>query len=186
MRTSPRIVRVLFLLSLLCGLAAPGAHAQEAPPPASSGLGFGLKAGFGLEPDQFVVGAQFSLGQPISIFRVVPNIDIGFGHTTIDFNVDFLVRLLDENTAVALYGGGAPTVAYVNKSGAGDEWTFGFSLVAGIQVPPHRQQYGLALRASVRFQRDSNLVGGQADRSLPRHHDGNRDLRLPFQTRFEP
>jgi len=135
MKTSAGILRILILLCLFSGIAASGAHAQEASNEASSGLGFGLKAGFGLDPDQFVIGAQFSLGKPVSIFRVVPNIDIGFGDTTIDFNVDFLVRLLVENTPVALYGGAAPTIAYVNRKGAGDEWALGFSLVAGIQVP---------------------------------------------------
>jgi len=153
MKTSHRIVRVLFLFSLIGGFAASGAHAQEASSETPTGLGFGLKAGFGLDPDQFVIGAQFSLGQPVSIFRVVPNIDIGFGDTTIDFNVDFLVRLLVENTPIALYGGGAPTIAYVNAKNAGDEWHFGFSLVAGIQVP-------ILTKQGMNFEVRGSPVGG--------------------------
>lgn len=134
MRTS---LRTFIGLLLLFGLAISPLQAQEGGAGAHSGLGFGLKAGFGLDPDQFVVGAQFSLGEPLGVFRVVPNFDVGFGddQTTIDFNADFLVRLLVENTNVALYGGGAPTIAYRDVNQAGSEWEVGFTAVAGIQLP---------------------------------------------------
>lgn len=122
------------VLALAIMLAAgSSALAQEEP----SGLGFGLRAGMGLDPDQFVVGAQFSLGKSLKIFRVVPSVDAGFGNslTTIDFNADFLARLLVEGTSIGFYGGGGPTLAFIDRSGGGSRWEFGLSLVAGIQVP---------------------------------------------------
>ena len=97
-----------------------------------SGLGFGLKGGFGISPDQGVIGAQYSLGQRVSIFRLVPNFDIGFGDnlTTVTFNFDFLARLQVEGSSVAFYGGGAPTLALANSKGY-----FGATLVVGAQLP---------------------------------------------------
>ncbi|MGD8867249.1 MAG: hypothetical protein PVI01_06455 [Gemmatimonadales bacterium] len=120
-------------LVIALGIGCNDALAQEAP----SGLGFGLRAGLGLDPDQFVVGGQFSLGKSLKIFRVVPSVDVGFGdnRTTIDFNGDFLVRLIVEGTSFGLYGGGGPTLAFIDRSGGDSNWEFGLSLVAGLQVP---------------------------------------------------
>jgi hypothetical protein len=125
-------IRAVLALVILLGMGS-SALAQEAP----SGLGFGLRAGMGLDPDQFVVGAQFSLGKSLKIFRVVPSVDAGFGNslTTIDFNADFLARLLVENTSFGFYGGGGPTLAFIDRSGGNGSWEFGISLVAGLQVP---------------------------------------------------
>lgn len=128
-------IRALFALIILAGIGSlPGrALAQEAP----SGLGFGVRAGLGLKPDQFVVGGQFSLGKSLKIFRVVPSVDVGFGDnvTTIDLNADFLARLVVEGTSFGFYGGGGPTLAFFDRSGGGSDWEFGVSAVAGLQVP---------------------------------------------------
>ena len=96
--------------ALLVALATtPGLAQQptsEPAPPGAPSLGFGLKAGLGLEPDQFVIGAQYSLGKALGIFRVVPNIHVGFGDfTTIDFNVDFLARFVTKDSGFGFYGG---------------------------------------------------------------------------------
>jgi hypothetical protein len=119
-----------FLLAI--ALAAPVA-AQEAEAPARTGLGFGVKAGVGIEPTQFVLGAQYSLGKSLGIVRVVPNTHIGFGDggTIWDLNVDFLLRLIVADNGFGFYGGGAPTVAFVSDH----DTDFGFSLVVGTQLP---------------------------------------------------
>ena len=129
-----RRIRMLASTSaLLFALATTPALAQQSEPaaPAASSLGFGVKAGLGVNPDQFVVGLQYSLGKSLGIFRVVPNVHVGFGDvTTFDINVDFLARLTTKDSGFGFYGGAAPTFV------TGDDFSeFGVTLVAGVQVP---------------------------------------------------
>lgn len=109
-----------------------------------SGLGFGLRAGLGLDPDQAVLGAQVSLGKALHFFRFVPSVDVGLGDvTTFSFNGDLLLRLIVEESSVGLYAGGGPTVTRFDRDGDGpgpgegaeDEWELGLTAVAGIQLP---------------------------------------------------
>ncbi len=129
-----RRIRVLVSTSaLLIALSATPSLAQtaEPAPPGSGGLGFGVKAGFGIDPDQFVIGLQYSLGKSLGVFRLVPNAHIGFGDvTTFDINFDFLLRLIAKDSGFGFYGGAAPTFI----TGEGDS-EFGFTLVGGVQVP---------------------------------------------------
>jgi hypothetical protein len=128
-----RRTRVLASTALLVALATSPALAQEAEPaaPAASSLGFGIKGGLGLNPDQFVLGAQYSLGKALGVFRVVPAVHVGFGDvTTFDFNVDFLARLIAKDSGFGFYGGAAPTLI------VGDGFDeFGITLIGGVQVP---------------------------------------------------
>jgi len=128
--------RVLASTALLVALATSPAFAQkptnEPAAPAVSSLGFGIKAGLGMNPDQFVIGAQYSLGKAVGIFRVVPAVHVGFGDiTSFDFNVDFLARLITKDSGFGFYGGAAPTFIVGDESY--DE--FGITLIAGVQVP---------------------------------------------------
>lgn len=132
----PRIGILASSTALLVALVTTPATAQqpasEPEAPAASNLGFGVKAGLGLNPDQFVLGLQYSLGKTLGIFRVVPNVHVGFGDgTSVDFNVDFLARLIAKDSGFGFYGGAAPTYA----TGEGGYSEFGFTLVAGVQVP---------------------------------------------------
>jgi hypothetical protein len=95
-------------------------------------LGFGIKGGLGLNPDQFVLGLQYSLGKAVGVFRIVPNVHVGFGDfTSVDFNVDFLARLTTKDSGFGFYGGAAPTFI----TGEGGYSEFGITLVGGVQVP---------------------------------------------------
>lgn len=130
-----RRTRVLASTAFLVALATSPALAQqptaEPAAPATSSLGFGIKGGLGLNPDQFVLGAQYSLGKALGIFRVVPAVHVGFGDvTTIDFNVDFLARLITKDSGFGFYAGAAPT--FITGDGF-DE--FGITLIGGLQVP---------------------------------------------------
>lgn len=129
-----RRIRMLTSTSaLLVALSATPTLAQtaEPAPPGSGGLGFGVKAGFGIDPDQFVIGLQYSLGKSLGVFRLVPNAHLGFGDvTTFDVNLDFLLRLIAKDSGFGFYGGAAPTFI----TGEGDS-EFGFTLVGGVQVP---------------------------------------------------
>jgi hypothetical protein len=124
------IRRNLCGLALLTLLSATTLLAQESESKGASGLGFGLKAGFGLSPTQFVLGGQVSLGKSLGIFRVIPNAHVGIGdNTTFDVNVDFLARFIAQDSNFGFYGGASPTLVF------GDNTNFGGNVVVGLQLP---------------------------------------------------
>jgi hypothetical protein len=102
-----------------------------------TGSGFGLRAGFGIDPDQFVIGGQFAIVQPNNIMRLVPSVDVGLGSsmTTILFNADVLFRLVLEGTEVGFYGGAAGTAAYIDREGRDGRWELGIPLIVGVGLP---------------------------------------------------
>lgn len=124
-----RLIRHAIALTAILASATTIAAAQS-----SSGARdeskFGARAGVGFTPDQFVVGASMTFGKSAGIFRVSPVAQLGLGDvTTFDVNVDFLVRLLVENSSFGFYGGAAPTLVF------GDNTEFGGTIVAGVNVP---------------------------------------------------
>ena len=126
-----RTRQLLFALGLLALAATRPAFAQEAESNAHSGLGFGVKAGIGFDPEQFVIGGQMSLGKALGFIRIVPNAHLGFGDaTTFDVNVDFLARLIVEEKGFGIYGGVAP--GWITYDGGSD---FGLTGVVGTQLP---------------------------------------------------
>jgi hypothetical protein len=126
-----RTRQLLLALGLLAFAATVPAAAQEAESKAHSGLGFGVKAGFGFDPEQIVIGAQMSLGKALGFIRVVPNAHLGFmDETTFDVNIDFLARLVVEEKGFGFYGGVAP--GWITYDGGSD---FGLTGVVGTQLP---------------------------------------------------
>jgi hypothetical protein len=123
--------QLLLTLGLLALSATTPALAQEAESKAHSGLGFGVKGGIGFGPEQFVLGAQMSLGKALGFIRVVPNAHLGFGDgTSFDVNIDFLARLVVADKGFGIYGGVAPGwVTYDGGNG------FGLTGVLGTQLP---------------------------------------------------
>jgi hypothetical protein len=122
-----KIVNGLVVALALVALGASGVAAQAR---------FGLRGGFGLKPDQFVIGGQAEVGN-LSFARIVPSVDVGFGDdvTTIAFNGDFLLRVNIPDASIELYGGGGPTVLYADKSNASSDWNLGLTLVVGGRLP---------------------------------------------------
>lgn len=113
-------------------------HSSSTPTSASTGT-IGLRAGFSLDPDQFVAGGQVTIGKRLAIARIVPSVDVGFGSslTTIAFNADAQFRLNVEGSSVGLYLGAGPTLLYADPEGGNSAWELGLSLLAGIRLPFH-------------------------------------------------
>jgi len=126
-----RIKSLIVMVTLFISLFSMETFAQN-----DDGYGFGVRGGFGIDPDQLVVGAQFTLGQKAGIALVVPSIDLGFfdNVTSFTFNGDFLFQLKVEDSGFSLYGGGGPTLAFYDFEG-GSQWEFGITLVAGTRLP---------------------------------------------------
>jgi hypothetical protein len=120
--------QTLVAVALFSAVSASAAVAQDGSE--SSAPLFGVRAGVGFEPSQFVAGASVTLGRALRVFRIVPVAQVGLGdHTTFDINVDFLIRLMVEDTNFGFYGGAAPTLVF------GESTEFGGTLVAGLAVP---------------------------------------------------
>ncbi len=123
----PSVVNTVVLALALVAISASGVAAQAQ---------FGLRGGFGLKPDQFVVGGQVEVGK-LAFARIVPSVDVGFGDnvTTIAFNGDFLLRVSIPDASIELYGGGGPTVLYADVSNGPSDWNLGLTLVVGGRLP---------------------------------------------------
>lgn len=134
----PRIRRLPWVVCLLIVAIPLCAQAQEKTDQSGGTAStLGLRAGFGLDPDQFVVGGQVSMGKKLGIARVVPSVDVGFGNstTTIAFNADVQFKLNVEGSSFGLYGGAGPTVLYWDNEGGSSDWELGLSLMAGARMP---------------------------------------------------
>ena len=105
-------MRILSLALLMLLLSASSAVAQD-------GLGFqgaGVRAGFRIDPDQFLVGGQLDLGDITRNLRLMPNATIGFGdHLTlisIDPEVHYCFRDNPIGAGTWFYAGGGIDFVY--------------------------------------------------------------------------
>ena len=115
---------------------------------------FGLRAGFGLTPDQVVVGVQGQLaGKKMKAFHLAPSVDFGFGDnlTTICGNLDLLLAFGLPGSESSLYAGLGPTLAYWDYSSgvaSANDTEIGLSLVGGARFGMGSKN---AYSAEVRF-----------------------------------
>ncbi len=117
----------------------------------ASASGFGLRAGFGIDPDQFVAGIQGELsGKKLKAFSLAPSADFGFGDsiTTVCVNLDFLMLLGLPNSDASLYGGAGPTLSYWDFDNIANDTEIGLSLVGGARFAMGRKN---VYNAEVRF-----------------------------------
>ena len=111
--------------------------------------GWGVRGGFSVTPDQFVLGAHVHLGELARNLRLDPNVDIGFGDnlTVITLNPD-ITYVVPVRDAGRLYFGGDIGLVYTRwHSGAivsdgrgvenlhSDRTDLGLALIAGYEFP---------------------------------------------------
>ena len=130
----------------ICIISTSVTHAK----PANSGHAFGLRAGLGQDPDQFVVGAFAVMGKLGPRARVVPSVDIGFGDnkTVTTFNLDLRWYLISlPESGVKFYGSAGPTLALVSANKGGNNSEIGLTLTAGARIPMRgAKRYNLEAR----------------------------------------
>lgn len=123
------------LLAVVLTLALAGsAAADETKGKAAS---FGLRAGLGLDPDQFVIGAQTILGKFGKIARSAPSFDLGFGNdvTTYAANADLFFPLVSPPSSNAvIYLSAGPTLTHWSFNGFSDT-EIGFTIAPGLRFP---------------------------------------------------
>ena len=117
-------------------LALALAWTVQAATPARAAIGFGPRVGFGLQPDQFVVGAQTLLGRSLYIFRFAPSFDLGWGDnvTTYAFNGDFEFSLGIPSTRAHFYAGGGVGVTAWDFESSGSDTEVGLDLLGGARM----------------------------------------------------
>jgi hypothetical protein len=115
-----------------------------------SAKGFGLRTGYGTNPDQFVIGAQAVLGRTLGFMRFAPSIDAGFGNdmTTYLVNADFrLLSLTPPGSPAGLYCGAGLSLAVLDSNNAGSDIQIGVNVVTGLTFPlGSRSEYNLEVR----------------------------------------
>jgi len=99
--------------------------------------GYGIRAGYGSNPDQFVIGGQALLGEFMKIARFAPSIDYGSGDnvSTFTFNADVLLLLKPPKSSLAFYVAGGPTVTYWDADKGGSDTEIGATLTGGVRLP---------------------------------------------------
>jgi hypothetical protein len=99
--------------------------------------GFGIRAGFGSDPDQFIIGGQALMGNFMRIFRFAPGFDYGTGDNikTYTFNGDLILLLKLPNSSLALYAAGGPTVTYWDADNGKSDTEVGATIAGGIRLP---------------------------------------------------
>lgn len=134
-----------------CLLAGAGpVRAQQAEPDPRNG--YGIRTGFGLDPDQYVAGVQALLGERFGILRFAPSADAGFGddQSTYAFNADFTVPLPLPGSRSRLYAGAGPALVVWDPKDGGADTEIGFNLLAGTRMATHgRTMYNVEVRAGL-------------------------------------
>ena len=105
--------------------------------------GFGMRAGMGMGPDQFLIGAQAEFGPIVGSSFFVPSLDLGFDdQTTVIANFDLRWYLLPlPETGIYFYGSAGPTIVL------SPDTNIGLSLTAGVHIPMKNQRrYNVELR----------------------------------------
>lgn len=126
-------------------------------------LGFGVRTGLGLDPDQWVVGAQTVLGKTLGIFRMAPSFDVGFGSdlTTYALNLDLTLDGTLPGSRSQLYAGAGPAIVHWDASGAGGDLELGLNLLGGFRLATKgTTQYNLEARFGLSDAPDFRLLVG--------------------------
>lgn len=107
------------------------------------GYGFGVKAGFGVDPDQFVVGVQSVMGKFMKIARFAPSIDFGKGDnlTVWTLNPDIRLRISPPGSSMHIYGQAGPTVAIIDPKAGDSDTEIGLTVSGGLQMPLGPKSY---------------------------------------------
>lgn len=167
MRTHRTIVHTWFmaaLLTFLIGFASPANAQDEAAVERGPNHGFGVRTGLGLDPDQWVIGAQAVLGRSLGIFRMSPSFDAGFGDgvSTYALNLDLTLNGTLPGSRSQLYAGAGPAIVHWDISGADEsDLEVGLNLLGGFRLATKgTTQYTLEARFGLSDAPDFRLLVG--------------------------
>ncbi|PKK82593.1 MAG: hypothetical protein CVT49_12995 [candidate division Zixibacteria bacterium HGW-Zixibacteria-1] len=130
----------------------------------TTGKGFGLRAGYGTNPDQFVIGTQAILGKTLGFMRFAPSFDVGFGDkmTTYLVNADFhLLSFAPPGSPAGLYFGAGASIAVLDVNKDGSDTEIGLNVVTGLTFPMGRKNdYNMEVRFGFADMPDLRILFG--------------------------
>jgi len=139
---------------------APGAFAAED--------GWGVRFGFGDDPDQGIVGGQYDLGEVAPRVHVVPLVEVGFGddHTVLSF-AGFALYHFKGNEKINPYAGGGIEAGLIDRDddlpGNGDDEDFEIQVdfVGGLRFPMKSdREFFIELIIGTGDLHDAQIMGG--------------------------
>ena len=94
----------------------------------------GLRGGFSLDPDDFLIGLHFKSDPLGEDLYLVPSVEAGFGDITwIGGNVD-LHYVFNTSSEKKPYIGGGGTLNWFDSDGGDDDLEFGGSVLGGLKL----------------------------------------------------
>lgn len=115
--------------------------------------GIGIRAGYSVNPDQFVIGAQSIMGAAKGKIDFSPSLDYGMGDggSLLTANVDGSLNLFSPpGSKLVFYAGGGPTFAFIFPDEGDSDTEIGLTLLAGIKVPAGEKNfYNLVARFGI-------------------------------------
>jgi hypothetical protein len=114
---------------LVPGLALVALACFSCPAAADSNIGF--RAGFSVNPDDFIAGVHFRTDALTEDLYFVPSLEVGFGDATMfAFNAD-LHYVFETSSKLHPYAGGGMTVNWFDEDGSSDT-EVGGSFLGGV------------------------------------------------------
>jgi hypothetical protein len=158
----PCIIALVFALPL--GFISSADAQEETAAERGPNHGFGVRTGLGLDPDQWVVGAQAILGKSLGIFRLAPSFDVGFGSdlSTYALNLDLTLNGTLPGSRSQLYAGAGPAIVHWDPSdGGASDLEVGLNLLGGFRLATKgTTQYSLEARFGLSDAPDFRLLIG--------------------------
>lgn len=133
--------RIILLTFVLCLVAS-----------AASAVGFGLRGGYTLSPDQFHIGGHYDVGIIFEPMRLVPNVEVGFGDnlTFWNFNADLIWDIPESEFSI----GGELGINIWSYDGFGSSSDLGLSILGDYRFNEKwfgEVKLGLTNSADVKF-----------------------------------
>jgi hypothetical protein len=126
------------------------------PAPAVA-LGFGVRGGASIDPDQFVFGGHLDVLEKPGLLRpVLPIVEVGVGdnQTTVSVLADLLLKPDLRLSRWSLMGGLEGGLRYINPDGSDDLTKFAWLLVFGME----RERLGFQLKLNLANAADVELL----------------------------
>ena len=153
-------MKTLATLGLAVVLGTTGVHAEEE--------GWGVRFGFGDDPDQAIVGAQYDVGEVANHIHVVPMLEVGFGddHTVVSF-AGFAHWHFKKVDKIDPYAGAGVEAGWIDHDddgpgqGDNDDFEIQLDFVGGLRFPMKSgNEFFVELILGTGDLHDAQIMGG--------------------------
>ena len=96
----------------------------------------GLRGGFALDPDDFVIGLHFRTDPLSENLYFVPSVEAGFGDATMIAGNADLHYVFNTDSKLKPYAGGGLTINWFDTDNGDSDTEFGGSILGGLMLTP--------------------------------------------------